>query len=385
MKFSKTLKKIIFGTVGTCIAAALFVTPLTISNTNVFADSTDPIFSADDAKLSVVAYDKNGNTLSGIAGTATANEVSYNTIQQNWEDLSYFKISYDKSELPEETQFSYSYGVTFSQVNVIGGKIDLKTDHTYIKTITTKTAESKNKINDIYFYVSGDINTTGEQNFQANTVLGTDDMSYSDINGRNKINIYGSWGVYQFSFTYNSLSSSETPTTKSSKLVEVVPTDATTISAPLTFSYKEKSSKYSISSAYYCKINCTAEEGSDSWRYAYVDRSKLIWKVEGTSAKGDNYVLLPSDIPTNDRTTKSILNAYDNSGFDFLLDFDIAGTWEVTCSATNTTKVSEELTFSTVKVYSSVTIIIIVIVCVLVAAGVLTFILVRSKKKEKIW
>jgi len=382
MKLSKTLKKVMIGTAGACLALSLFSLPLTLTNSNSYAASEDLSFNNSLNVLSVTAYNSNNEIITSTSGSVNIGENTYNLSIQKWEDLAYFKI-HAEPVIGEASAYEYRYGVVYTQSEIVDGSLDLKTDHVYVKNICGTSVATLAEIPDIYFYIAGSSTLEDQTSvYRANEIFGTDELSYTDINDKNKIEILGNWGFYQFNFN---CTAGATSYISSSNLLEVKPTDANEIVAPLTFAYKTVSSKYSIDNAYYCKIICTKENESDSWRYAFVDRSKLIWNVSGQASNGHNYTLLEKDIREGDKSTSSIYKTYDNSGFDFLLDWNIAGTWDINCKVESTNKVSESQTLKNVKVFNSNIVIIIVVVCVAIAAGVLTFILVRNKKKEKIW
>ena len=383
MKKTKSLKKILLGTLMGGVALSALSIPVMIGS---YSDplSAATFSNASSTDLTITVYDRSGIAIDPASddSSITVGSQTYTLNGYNWEDVSYFSIKYNNvSSIPSGfDQYKYSFTATYSQESSNGTSIDLKTDRAVINTILSTSATSKDDIKDtIKFYID-DTNMSGQYSYSSTQIIGND-----SIIGEQYLK-NGEWGLYQFSFAWEAGTNNGST---SSNIIELKPTDVSSISSPLQIETRIISSQFSIDNAYLFNIKMTNQDGSDSYRYNYIDRRKLVWDVTGTSHNGTKYRLLASDIPTEDTTTLAIYETYDNTGLSFKLDFDIGGTWSVTCKAVASTpedtKMSAPVEVTNVNLISQNVIIYIVVGIVVLAIAALITIITITKRKERIW
>ena len=361
---SKTILPILCGTL-------LATTGFCFSATSSQADTIVMFTNASSSYISVVAYDNNGEELNL---TSTQKNVSVNgdyfgCQSVDWKDIRYFEINFNGSySLEFADTYNYQYSVIWNPTEVQeDNSVDFINDRIeQLDFYSQSTTSTTNILNSVRFYIADTLDVP------SNSFVATQNLK----NAQKKT---GKWGIYQFVFTCNG-------NTFTTNLFEVKATNPNELNQLLPVTIRESitRSKYSINNAYVLSL--------DKNDYYYVNHEKLVWKIKGVSSEGEKYVLLPEDITADEiGKTKSIIadNSFDRTGTSFTFDFEIAGDWEITCEVKNseneTIKTSNSIHVSTVKVVESYVYILVIAGAVVVAGILLAIIIIRSKKKERIW
>ena len=359
------IKNLIPFTFGLLAMLGLAFVPTYTNNVSADPDITFTNASGD-SSINVVAYGKDGelDLTSTNKNVVIENKGTFACQTVAWKDVEYFEIKITDT-LPEAEVYNYQYSVIWNPAEIGEESIaDFNNDRT--EQLTFVSARSSTFVNNVKFYIS-DTAVLEENSYRA-----TSDLKESQDQT-------GKWGIYQFIFTCNG-------TTHHSYVFEVTPENPDNIDDLLPVSVKESAtrSKYSINSAYVCTLQVND--------YYYVNHERLVWKVSGTSSGGEKYVLLPKDIPNDEKgKIKSLIadNSFNRTGPTFTFDFEIGGDWEITCSVVdesgNEIKTSNAIVITTVRVVESYVYILVIAGAVVIAVVVLTIIIVRAKKKEKVW
>lgn len=370
----KQSKRLLCGLLGASFALSLGVSLSALPAATVKADSS-ALFANSTPSVQVEMYDKNNGKITPTEGIVKVQEQDYNYYKANWSELNYFKVNLPSpiENLVDENNYTLTVKWIPEEISGSGATVDFKVDRLCSGQIASGTFNNENTttVNAPFnFFIDGLGGATG---YSANNII-KDKNDSTDSYIKN-----GGWGIYQFIFTINT-------TTYNSDLYEVKPTDVASIpsDADITIQAKETRSEYLIDNAYDISF-----KNADS-PYNYVKRDLIKWYVSGQSAEGKSYVLLPSH-KLNEKDN-SLLTDDSNEyvGQRFKFDFNIAGTWKVNCQVINpadntVVRSSNTVSFSTVKVIPSSTIIWVIIGAVAGAAIILTIIIVLAKKKEKVW
>lgn len=349
------------------LTACIFSTPTlqTKADSNLLASYSE--------NFNVTMQNQDGETIDAgsgatslIYGGTTTNDYAYSTL--NWADLRNFVIDFDVSILPDATNFEYSYSVSWTPAIITDGKADFSTAHTVTNEIFSKTAKTKSDVITQFNFIIDDLSMTGENVFRASEILDETNGLYQS---------HGGWGLYVFSFNYSQTGS------LTSQVFEVKPTDVNTLEEP-SVKITEKASNLGMKSSYLFTL-------SDSFKY--VDRSLMVWYIEGTGRDGLKYVLTPDDIKEiSDRPIYDTSSYYRN-GYSFDFDTSIEGTWVATCKIyTQTPEENVEPKYivssaevSTEKGMSTQAIIWIVVGAAIVASIIVAITIVLSIKRERVY
>ena len=369
MKKAKSLNKSYFLIAGACLVAMLAAS---FSSTILTANAASTLSYSENISVSAQNYD--GETLSAPQGTLSSIQYNgttyqdYNYYTTNWSELRNFSIGFNISNLPDSSTYNYSYTVSWTPARVSEGTADFNTAHTVNGTIFSAQATEKSQIISAINLTIDDLTIDASNTYSALQVLVSDDDLYQT---------HGGWGLYIFSFVCNGAE-------VTSAVFEVLPTDVNTLSEP-TVTVAEQPSSLGMQSAYLFSL---------SEEYRFVDRSLLVWSVEGTGRDGLRYVLTEDDIV--DPATDNALFAsgsYYRTGHTFNFDTRVEGTWIATCRIYSETPTDDSTPLyivtsqavSTESGMSPQTIIWIVVAAAVVAAIVVAVVIAVSIKKEKVY
>lgn len=372
MKKVKSLKISYLFLIAGCFLLSLMACFISTPALQTKADSS--LLASYSSNLNITTQNHEGETISSVPGTttlvyegATTTDYAYSSL--NWSDLRNFVVSFDISSIPDATNFEYSYSVSWTPAVITDGKADFSTAHTVTKDIFKKTAATKSDVITEFNFIIDDLSMEGENVYRATKIL-------QDANN-NLYQTHGGWGLYVFSFNYSQTGA------LTSAVLEVKPTDVNTLEEP-TVKITEKSSNLGMKSSYLFTL-------SDSFKY--VDRSLMVWYIEGIGRDGLKYVLTPSDIEEISDKPIYDTSSYYRNGYSFDFDTSIEGTWTTTCKIY--TQTPEEgispkyevssAEVSTEKGMTTQAIIWIVVGAAIIASIIVAVTIVVSIKREKVY
>ena len=372
----------------TLITIMLFALP--VSSTGAKAAASDPFQETlPQVGMTVTAYTKNGTTTgtdkAGVTINGSGISQSINCTSYNWKDVKYFKISMTNLIAGIDDvvgNYEYSYEVTYFPAVVDGTTIHYDTAAIMtapIYPIGTESnvalAQTKESIkSELYFFIDD------------NEAIYKDSVANKDIPMANANTIFsetdyatqGGWGVYIF--TFNCMDKS----TSGSCAYELLPTNLSDLKdKPLTVTAEKVSSSNSINNAYLFSVN---ED------YQYINRELITWKIKGNGSNGKKYVLVEADKTGDNEEPLYQEQAIKRTGPSFKLDTSIQGKWKAEAviydSMDSNKKVvarkeSEEV--STIKPFSTQSIIWIVTGVTVVAVAIVATVIIVNIKKERTW
>ena len=326
-----------------------------------------------------------------INNSATNTSQTIECTNYNWKDIKYFKITLDTSNWTGESEvIKYNYSVTYFPNGVDNGEIKYDTLallNAPIYPMNSEsgyaTAETKDGIVDELIFFIDDNQHLYEAPFTpTNTPMANANDVFAENESAVDYSLQGGYGTYVFTFTCSDKE------TSGSRMYNIIPTELSTLKdEKLTIYNKTVSSTTSINNAY---------EFSIPDAFCYIPRNYIRWKIRGSGADGTKYVLLESDkTAENDTPLYTKENAIKNTGISFILDTKIQGTWiaeviiddgqldENGISANLKRATSDEV--STIKPFSTTSIIWIVAGISVVAVGIVATIIIVNIKKEKTW
>jgi len=340
-------------------ATDVFVNSLTNVTMNVSAINKD--------RETVDATTKNVTISGGDINNKSTQAQSY-----KWSNVKYFKINMsglNETNLGTKTpgtKYEYKYTVTYFP-NVIDGE-DLAYNNAAVltKDFYSYNSETTEGINDeVYFFIDNnqsEYKTTGmDITANAETVFADSDV----------YTMQGGWGVYVFTFTCDDKE------TSGSFVYELLPTsleELHTAGKNPTVSYEVVPSAYSINNAYLFYVN---ED------FQYVNREYITWSIKGTGSDGTKYTLFGD----NDSEALYPEAGIRDKGATFKFDRNIQGKWEASVTISDGIHSffdrSEEV--STIKPFSTTSIVIIVSCVTVVAVAIVAVIIIIRSNKEKTW
>lgn len=361
----------IFVLVAVVLLSALLAISFAFGSSALTSSAEAYITNSFSSDISVTVYDGEGNiqtttstpiTLTTPSGTEISNYTSYSF---PWSNIDSFVVNLDTTSIPDATSYTYSYSVTWAPARIQDGRVSFSTDHTHQLELFTETVSSKDEIDTSFrFYVQVD----DEQTLESGAFAGKDVFGETFTE-------YGGWGLYMFSFTYQD--------TMQSAIFELRPDDVYTINRAPELSYEIQPSSTGLRNAYLF----TVDDG-----FKYVNGYQINWFVDGTSADGRSFVLLPSDIE-NPNTQNALYGADSQNlrtGHTFLFDPPMEGTWTIRCEILSpdyqtTEFVATSQQLSTVDGFDPMTIVWIVIAAAAVMAIIVGVVIYVSIKKEKVY
>lgn len=196
------------------------------------------------------------------------------------------------------------------------------------------------------------------------------------------------WGIYKFNVAFTPEGGSVPTDTWTSDYFIISPAVMPNESQP-EVKKTNVSSRWSVmQNAFYFEL----VPKPNNVNYKYCDQSLIKWYMYGEAVDGSKYVLTESDRVDQYSTYKGMFTDIDTTreGYTFKFDTDISGTWYVYCIITSRdgeTQIarSEAIRVSTGTKINTNTLIWILVAAGVVLLGLIVFIIIYTKKREKVW
>jgi hypothetical protein len=370
------------------------------NNANIVsADTPTQIFPetfSTEVILEVTAYTKDGVATplnpSGenitIKNETTSASQTMTCFNYDWKDIKYFKIGIDVENWVPTGEIRYNFSVSYFPAGVDSNKV-VKYDTLALLTAPIYPAEDDwavaqtrdGVVKELYFFIDDNQTSYQEKVDNKELPMANADTVFADNDQGIDYALQGGYGTYVFTFNCNDKS------TSASTAYELKPTSLASLSdVQLEVFETIVSSDSSISNAY--KFTITEA-------YQYINRQYITWKLTGLGADGTKYVLLESDKTAENETALYQANAINNKGASFTLDTRVQGTWNIQVIIDdgkldeNGLAINRKIAYSdevsTIKPFSTSTMIWIVTGVTVVAVAIVATIIIITIKKEKTW
>lgn len=342
-----------------------------ISGTGLNLIGVEAATTLSSASLSYTAKSRKDETLSASSNGLYLGE-SYN--QFSYGDINKVILSFNNNnEVEAADSYGYRIDVDFAQKYINDETFNAPDGHYHIEGVASGTVTELNQISKAFYF---DVHE--DDKAVANPTL----KSHKD---------YGiGWGIYKFTINIGRNVGSQTGELYYNVSTTYIYVAPTTPNAAAQNDPKIISSQSGLQNAYEFSL-------SDP-NFKYADQSLIVWYVKGESIDGKKYVLTNSDKgATNDNELlnfrdydNALFDSINRTGYTFTFDPNVGGNWEVYCVVyqvdhTTTRLISNVTTVTTgVKIEASILIWILIAVGVVLLALII-FIIIRTKKKEKVW
>ena len=337
------------------LSAFLLVSPTGIANAQSveeydFSESANQKFS-----VKVQATDRDGSVTNGSS-------VFYNEMQGwrfDWQRIRYFRVTYSQgTTVPTpDDEGNYTYSISVQYLNAyISDNADF--DHASVQSKVLVADEVTKDLSTISYDFSVELtdpDTLTGPNIDHNKWLG--------------------WGIYRFVIDISGTGESYS---------DYYGLEPTVITQAPTIDYEVTPSDNDLTNAY--NFFLTGNENIN-----YIDESTIKWYVRGEASDGTLYVLTEEDIGLWEGYNTAMFDALESrTGKNFHFDSKTGGKWEVFCELTphNSTPNpmrSNQIEVTTGRNINPTSIVWFLVGGGVVLLGIIIFIIVYTKKKEKVW
>ena len=336
------------------LSAFLLISPSGITNAQSveeydFSETANEKFS-----VNVQAIDRDGSATNGSS-------VFYNDMQgwlYNWQKIRLFRITYSQgatAPLPDDDG-NYTYSISVQYLNAYISD-DADFDNASVQSKVLVADSVTNDLSTISYDFSVELT-----NFDA--------LTGPNIDHENWLG----WGIYRFVIDINGTGESYS---------DYFGLEPFVLSQAPSIDYTVVPSENDLTNAY--NFFLTGNENIN-----YIDESTIKWYVRGEANDGTLYVLTQEDIGLFEGYNTSMFDAIERYGKNFHFDSTVGGRWEVFCELTPRNPTLDPMRSNISEVTTGRSINPTSIVWFLVGGGVvllgiIIFVIVYTKKKEKVW
>ena len=376
------------------IICSLVFALLCVFTLSILPTTSAPSFAADSeiftntlasVTMNVDAYGKDHSILSATTSDVTISGEGISQTKENkayaWSDVKYFKVTMGGLEnLPPKASgaYEYQYKVTYFPQKVENGTIQYDLEANKPVTVYSFNAEATSGIkNELYFFIDDNesVYKTTSMSGANTAVVGATKENEEGVMESLFTDSYiekGGWGVYVFTFSCDGETSGE-------YVYELKSTSLSSLANEvLEVKYEIVNSSFSLNNAYLFSVNEP---------FQYINREYISWSIKGEGSDGTKYVSFDHEKTANEETSLYTGTDVKSTGVSFKFDKNIQGNWTATATIKEgeleRKATSEEV--STIKPFSTTSIVIIVTVVTVVAVAIVAVIIIVTIKKEKTW